>query len=137
MTIEHRPGWLHPIFIDLSGHPVIVIGGGTVAERKIETLIEAGARVSVVSPETTDLIARWAETNRVVLERRPYRTGDLRGFRLAYAATSDAVVNRAVCEEARAEGSATARTEGRTGPRRRAVSDAGVGEVSGPGNDAG
>jgi len=40
-------------------------------------------------------------------------------------------------EEARAEGSATARTEGRTGPRRRAVSDAGVGEVSGPGNDAG
>lgn len=104
MTIEHRPGWLHPIFIDLSGHPVIVIGGGTVAERKIETLIEAGARVSVVSPETTDLIARWAETNRVVLERRPYRTGDLRGFRLAYAATSDAVVNRAVREEARAEG---------------------------------
>lgn len=104
MTAEHRPGWLHPIFIDLSGHPVIVIGGGTVAERKIETLLEAGARVFVVSPETTDQVARWAEANRVILDRRGYRTGDLRGFRLAYAATSDAQVNLAVREEARAEG---------------------------------
>jgi uroporphyrin-III C-methyltransferase/precorrin-2 dehydrogenase/sirohydrochlorin ferrochelatase len=104
MSAEHQPGWLHPIFVDLSGHPVIVIGGGTVAERKIETLIEAGARLTVVSPEVTGLIARLADARRLTLERRQYVSGDLRGFRLAYAATSDPDVNRAVRVEARIEG---------------------------------
>ena len=80
--------WLHPIFIDLTGQPVIVIGGGTVAERKIDTLLEAGASLTVVSPEATPLISRWAEAGRLVLEPRPYQAGDLRGFRVAYAATS-------------------------------------------------
>jgi uroporphyrin-III C-methyltransferase/precorrin-2 dehydrogenase/sirohydrochlorin ferrochelatase len=96
--------WLHPIFIDLTGHPVIVVGGGDVAERKTGTLLEAGAQVTVVSPEATPLLARWALAGRVVLKRRTYRAGDLRGFRLAYAATSDPVVNRAVRVEARVEG---------------------------------
>lgn len=81
-----------------------MIGGGTVAERKIETLIEAGALLTVVSPDVTALIARWAQADRLTLERRQYRAGDLYGFRLAYAATSDADVNRAVREEARVEG---------------------------------
>jgi uroporphyrin-III C-methyltransferase/precorrin-2 dehydrogenase/sirohydrochlorin ferrochelatase len=104
MSGEHQQGWLHPIFIDLTGHPVIVVGGGTVAERKIETLVESGAQVTVVSPEVTGLIARWGEAGRITLHRRAYLSGDLRGFRLAYAATPDQQVNRAVRLEARAEG---------------------------------
>jgi uroporphyrin-III C-methyltransferase / precorrin-2 dehydrogenase / sirohydrochlorin ferrochelatase len=96
--------WLHPIFVDLTGRPVVVIGGGTVAERKVETLLEAGAQVTVVSPEVTPLIARRAEAGRVRVQARPYRAGDLRGFCLAYAATSDPAVNRAVRIEARVEG---------------------------------
>jgi uroporphyrin-III C-methyltransferase / precorrin-2 dehydrogenase / sirohydrochlorin ferrochelatase len=96
--------WLHPIFIDLTGQPVVVVGGGTVAERKIDTLLDAGAQVTVVSPDATPLLTRWAEAGRLVLRPRAYRAGDLRGFRLAYAATSDAAVNRAVRVEARAEG---------------------------------
>jgi uroporphyrin-III C-methyltransferase / precorrin-2 dehydrogenase / sirohydrochlorin ferrochelatase len=104
MTAEHRTGWPHPIFVDLAGQAVVVIGGGTVAERKVEILVEAGARVTVVSPEVTGLLARWADGNRITLERRAYRRGDLRGCRLAYAATSDPGVNRAIQAEARAEG---------------------------------
>jgi uroporphyrin-III C-methyltransferase / precorrin-2 dehydrogenase / sirohydrochlorin ferrochelatase len=96
--------WLHPIFVDLTGQPVIVVGGGGVAERKIGTLLETGARVTVVSPEATPVIARWASAGRLVLKVRPYRTGDLRGFRLAYAATGDPAVNRGVHTEARMEG---------------------------------
>jgi uroporphyrin-III C-methyltransferase/precorrin-2 dehydrogenase/sirohydrochlorin ferrochelatase len=103
MSGEHQRGWLQPIFIDLTGHPVIVVGGGTVAERKVETLIESSARVTVVSPEVTAVIARRAEADRITLWQRPYRTGDLRGFRLAYAATSDPQVNQAVRDEARVE----------------------------------
>jgi uroporphyrin-III C-methyltransferase / precorrin-2 dehydrogenase / sirohydrochlorin ferrochelatase len=96
--------WLHPIFLDLTDQPVIVIGGGEVAERKIAALLEAGARLTVVSPEATDLVRRWGDAGRLALEARVYRPGDLRGFRLAYAATSDPAVNRAVRAEARAEG---------------------------------
>jgi uroporphyrin-III C-methyltransferase / precorrin-2 dehydrogenase / sirohydrochlorin ferrochelatase len=104
MTKEPRGAWLHPIFIDLTGQPVVVIGGGSVAERKIGILAESGARVTVVSPEVTDLVARWSEAGRIAVERRVYRAGDLRGARLAYAATSDTQVNQAVREEARSEG---------------------------------
>jgi uroporphyrin-III C-methyltransferase / precorrin-2 dehydrogenase / sirohydrochlorin ferrochelatase len=96
--------WLHPIFIDLTGHPVLVVGGGAVAERKVETLLEAGAALTVVSPDVTTLLERRAEAGRIALRRRPYAVGDLRGFRLAYAATSDPAVNRAVRAEASAEG---------------------------------
>jgi uroporphyrin-III C-methyltransferase/precorrin-2 dehydrogenase/sirohydrochlorin ferrochelatase len=104
MTEGQRLGWLNPIFVDLTGKKVVVIGGGKVAERKIAALVESGARVTVVSPDITDLVVRWSDTGRVALERRPYRRGDLRGARLAYAATSDPVVNREVRAEADAEG---------------------------------
>jgi uroporphyrin-III C-methyltransferase / precorrin-2 dehydrogenase / sirohydrochlorin ferrochelatase len=100
MTTDARRSWPHPIFMDLGGQPVVVIGGGKVAERKIETLLEAGARITVVSPEATDLIARRAAEGRIGLSLRPYRTGDLQGCRLAYAATSDPEVNQAVRREA-------------------------------------
>jgi uroporphyrin-III C-methyltransferase/precorrin-2 dehydrogenase/sirohydrochlorin ferrochelatase len=104
MTKKKRGAWLHPIFIDLTDQPVVVIGGGSVAERKIGILAESGARVTVVSPEVTDLVARWGGSGRIVVEQRAYRVGDLRGARLAYAATFDPRVNEAVREEARSEG---------------------------------
>jgi uroporphyrin-III C-methyltransferase/precorrin-2 dehydrogenase/sirohydrochlorin ferrochelatase len=104
MTGDARRGWQHPIFVDLTGQPVVVVGGGTVAERKIEILIQSGADVTVVSPEVTDLVARWAGTGRIALERRRYQAGDLAGARLAYAATSDPETNQAIRDEARREG---------------------------------
>jgi uroporphyrin-III C-methyltransferase/precorrin-2 dehydrogenase/sirohydrochlorin ferrochelatase len=104
MSADDRRSWPHPIFLDLSGEPVVVIGGGAVAERKIESLIAAGARVTVVSPEVTDLIATLAAAGSLTLRTRPYRRGDLAGCRLAYAATSASDVNQAVRDEARAEG---------------------------------
>jgi uroporphyrin-III C-methyltransferase/precorrin-2 dehydrogenase/sirohydrochlorin ferrochelatase len=100
MSGDTHRSWPHPIFLDLAGQPVTVIGGGAVAERKIEALVAAGARVTVVSPEVTGTIARRADEGTVAVERRPYRRGDLAGCRLAYAATSDAAVNRAVRDEA-------------------------------------
>jgi precorrin-2 dehydrogenase/sirohydrochlorin ferrochelatase len=104
MTADRRRRWPHPIFLDLDRQPVVIIGGGSVAERKSETLLESGALITVVSPEVTDLIARRAAEGRITLHPRQYRTGDLQGFRLAYAATSDPEVNRAVRHEARDSG---------------------------------
>jgi precorrin-2 dehydrogenase/sirohydrochlorin ferrochelatase len=83
---------------------VVVIGGGEIAERKIEGLLEAGARVTVVSPDVTRRIEAWAAAGAVALERRRYETGDLSDSALAYAATDDEAANRAVGEEAEAKG---------------------------------
>jgi siroheme synthase-like protein len=101
---ETTPSRKHPIFLDLRDRPVVVIGGGRVGERKIEALIEAGAHVTVISPEVTARIRRWAEAGRVRLEQRPYQAGDLRGARVAYVAIGDPEANRAAREEADAEG---------------------------------
>jgi len=104
MSADDHRSWPHPIFLDLDGQPVVVIGGGAVAERKIEALIAASARITVVSPEVTPAIAAWAAEGRLTIALRPYRGGDLAGVRLAYAATSDMAVNQAVRDEARAGG---------------------------------
>jgi uroporphyrin-III C-methyltransferase/precorrin-2 dehydrogenase/sirohydrochlorin ferrochelatase len=104
MSADDHRSWPHPIFLDLSGQPVVVVGGGSVAERKIEALVAASARITVISPEVTPAIEAWAAEGRLSIALRPYRAGDLAGVRLAYAATSDAQVNQAIRDEARAQG---------------------------------
>ncbi len=95
---------VHPLFLHLAGEPVVVVGGGAVAERKVEALVETGARVTVISPDVTGRIRQLADGGAVRVEARSYSPGDLRGARLAYAATDDEEVNRAVRAEADAEG---------------------------------
>jgi precorrin-2 dehydrogenase/sirohydrochlorin ferrochelatase len=85
----------YPLFLDLTGQPVVVIGAGKVAARKIRSLLAAGARVTVISPRASRLpkSVRWL--------RRRYRRGDLAGARLVVAATDDQHVNELVCAEAK------------------------------------
>ncbi len=91
----------YPLFLDLADRPVVVIGAGSVAARKIRTLLAAKARVTVISPESNATIRRLARSQRVRWVRRPYRRGDLRGASLAIAATNDLAVNESVCAEAK------------------------------------
>jgi precorrin-2 dehydrogenase/sirohydrochlorin ferrochelatase len=88
----------YPLFLDLAGQPVVVIGAGNVAARKIRSLLNAGARVTVISPEARRLpkSIRWL--------RRRYRRGDLAGARLVIAATDDLRVNELICAEAKRRG---------------------------------
>ena len=74
----------------------MVVGGGRVAERKIASLLECGARVSVISPEATPAIEEQAARGDIELARRAFDARDLDGARLAIAATNNAEVNRAV-----------------------------------------
>lgn len=94
----------YPLFVDLAGRPVLVVGGGAVAERKVEGLLAAGAAVTVVAPEATEAIARHAGSGRIAWERRGYRAGDVEGRALVFVATDDAAVTLAVAAEARARG---------------------------------
>lgn len=90
----------YPAYLELRGRPCVVIGGGPIAERKVTTLIDAGARVTVVSPAVTALLAALAETHEIVHHAREYHHGDLAGAWLAYAATGDERVHAAVAAEA-------------------------------------
>jgi precorrin-2 dehydrogenase/sirohydrochlorin ferrochelatase len=93
------------MFVDLAGRRCLVVGGGTIATGKARTLVEHGAVVRVVSPEVTPELAGMVAAGDVAEHRaRPYRTDDLDGCLLAFAATDRADVNRAVSEDADARG---------------------------------
>ncbi|MFN8643869.1 MAG: NAD(P)-dependent oxidoreductase [Candidatus Binatia bacterium] len=67
----------YPVFLRLTGEPCVVIGGGEVAERKVESLLVAGARVTVVAPALTPGLSEWVARGEVVHRPRPYQDGDL------------------------------------------------------------
>ena len=95
---------LFPLFVELSGRPCVVLGGGAVAERKVESLLATGALVTVVSPSLTPALTALVSAGRIVHVARGYMPGDLAGASLAFAATDDGVINAAVAEEGRERG---------------------------------
>lgn len=86
---------LFPVFLKLDGRRVVVVGGGPVAASKLQGLLDAGARVTVVAPEVVDDI----RSRGVAIERRPFAPADLDGAWFVVAAATPAV-NRAVAEAA-------------------------------------
>jgi precorrin-2 dehydrogenase / sirohydrochlorin ferrochelatase len=94
----------YPIALVLDGKPCLVVGGGEIADGKLDALLLAGAVVTVVSPEVRPRIAALAAEGQITLHRRPYRTSDLDATYLAIAATDDRPLNARVVTEARAAG---------------------------------
>ncbi len=90
-----------PIFLDVTGLRCMVVGGGEVGARKVEALLEAGADVTVVSPDVTPFIAAMANRGNIAHVNREYKHGDIRGCALVYAATDHPEVHRALTREAR------------------------------------
>jgi uroporphyrin-III C-methyltransferase/precorrin-2 dehydrogenase/sirohydrochlorin ferrochelatase len=85
--------------LDLSGRRVVMVGGGTVAQRRLPRLVGAGALVEVISPETTPSVSAMADVGEIVWHQRRYADGDLADAWYALACTDDADVNAAVCAE--------------------------------------
>lgn len=84
---------------------VIVVGGGAVATRKVQGLLDAGvASVTVIAPQLTAQLETWVAQHRITPIRRPYQPGDLANAQLVVAATDDESVNEAVWREARESG---------------------------------
>lgn len=95
---------LYPAYLDLSGRPVLVVGGGDVAARKVRRLLECGARVTVVSPEISTKLQQMAKNEDLDLLRRAYRSEDMDGRWLVVAATDEEEINRTVSSDAEKEG---------------------------------
>jgi siroheme synthase-like protein len=90
----------YPVFLDLKDRPVLVVGAGKVALRKTRGLLEAGAKVTVVSPECEGEF----EDLGVRLVRRRFRASDLAGIFLVFAATDDRLTNHRIGIAAKGRG---------------------------------
>ncbi|MDU2063197.1 MAG: bifunctional precorrin-2 dehydrogenase/sirohydrochlorin ferrochelatase [Sporomusaceae bacterium] len=92
---------VYPVNLNLKARRCAVIGGGVVAERKVETLLAAEAEVTVFSPTLTNNLSKWAETELLSAYLRAYKPGELADFFLVICATNDATVNRLAAQEAK------------------------------------
>jgi precorrin-2 dehydrogenase/sirohydrochlorin ferrochelatase len=95
---------LFPMFLKLSGRPCLVVGAGTVAESKIESLMVTGARVRVVAPEAIPTVRAWAAAKKIDWQQRRFHLTDLKGMFLVVAATSSTRLHRKIFAEAKRRG---------------------------------
>jgi precorrin-2 dehydrogenase len=91
----------YPIFLDIEERNVVIIGGGNVCARKAETMMNYGARVTIVSPEFTDEIEGWARDGRLQIKRKKYDEADLDGANIVIASTDDQPVNEQIAADCR------------------------------------
>jgi precorrin-2 dehydrogenase/sirohydrochlorin ferrochelatase len=88
----------------VEGRPAVVVGAGSVARRKVEGLLRAGASVTVVAPAACPEIEALATAGGIALRREAYERAHLAGAFLAIAATDDEAVNAQVAQDARSLG---------------------------------
>jgi uroporphyrin-III C-methyltransferase/precorrin-2 dehydrogenase/sirohydrochlorin ferrochelatase len=93
-----------PIFLRLQGQRCLVVGGGEVAARKVNSLIRAKGEVTVVSPELGTELSALAEAGRIGFVCKCFSPADLEGIHLVISATNQRTVNEAVAGAARARG---------------------------------
>ncbi len=95
---------LYPVALRLSDKPVLVVGGGPVAARKVRRLRASGARITLIAPEAVDELAQAAAAGALTWHRRAFETDDVLQQRLVFAATGVAAADEAVAVAARAAG---------------------------------
>jgi uroporphyrin-III C-methyltransferase/precorrin-2 dehydrogenase/sirohydrochlorin ferrochelatase len=94
---------LFPIFVKLAGRNVLVVGAGPVGESKIESLLAARANLTIVAPQATDAVRRWAAEGKLQWRQREFDPSDIDGSALVIAAVPAATA-KAVFEASRARG---------------------------------
>jgi len=90
-----------PLFLDLTDKPVLVVGGGEVASRKVEALLRANARVTVISPVITDYLSKCATTGTLIWVQSQYRESFLKNCIQVWATTDDPELNHKVYIDAK------------------------------------
>lgn len=93
-----------PLFIDLEQKRVLVVGAGTIATRRIQTLLDFGPWLTVAAPEASEAVRQLAEEGRLELLSCSYREELLAGQSLVLAATNDDALNHQIAADCRARG---------------------------------
>jgi uroporphyrin-III C-methyltransferase/precorrin-2 dehydrogenase/sirohydrochlorin ferrochelatase len=91
-----------PLFLDIAGKPVLLVGGGEIAARKFALLAEAGAKVTVVAPRLGDVMSAALARGSIIHLEREFAAADVDGKWLIVAATNDRAVNAAASAAAHA-----------------------------------
>src|SRR5215472_29751 len=91
---------LYPIFLKLENRKVLIVGGGAVAEQKIEAVLRSARDVTVLAPHVSERIQLWADQGHLKHVAAEYSAGMAQGYFLVIAATDSQNINRAVYEEA-------------------------------------
>lgn len=91
----------YPVALNLKGKQALVVGGGKVAERKVNTLLEAGSSAAVISPDLTPGLRHLFKAGKIVWLKKNFHVSDLSSADIIIAATSDMRVNRKVRQWAR------------------------------------
>jgi precorrin-2 dehydrogenase len=94
----------YPIFLDLEGRPVLVVGGGNVAEGKVQGLLAASADVTLVAPQLTETLRGVVAAGQIRHTQREYELDDLNGHAICFVATDDGAINAQVVADCRARG---------------------------------
>jgi precorrin-2 dehydrogenase/sirohydrochlorin ferrochelatase len=94
----------YPVFLELEGKTALVVGGGGVAERKIESLMDCGASIRIVSRELNERVRQLSESENVEFVEGEFDGSHLDGVSLVVAATDDAALNSRVSAVARERG---------------------------------
>jgi len=93
-----------PVSVSMRDRPCLVVGGGPVALRKVESLMDYDSTVTVVAPEVHEKLEYHARTKRITLEKREYRSPEAGEYGVVISATDDPALNRRVYEDARKGG---------------------------------
>ncbi len=94
----------YPLFLDITGKECLVIGGGSIAERKVMMLLKFEAYVTVISPEVTKKLSSLSDSGAIRIRQRKYRRGDLGGAAMIFACTDDRNVNGKIRADAGLKG---------------------------------
>lgn len=94
----------YPVHLDIQNRNCLVVGGGAVGTRKVVTLLNCGANVTVVSPDISEKLRELAGSPGLTLKQRPYQPADLAGMFLVIGATDDETLNRRISRDAEQRG---------------------------------
>ncbi|MBI4677145.1 MAG: bifunctional precorrin-2 dehydrogenase/sirohydrochlorin ferrochelatase [Elusimicrobia bacterium] len=98
------PNTYLPIGFSVKDKRCLVVGGGEVAVRKIETLLDYDCRITVIAPDPAERIERLANAERLTLMKRAYRSPEASKFALVVSASSHRDVNKTVARDCEAAG---------------------------------
>ena len=90
----------YPVNLDIKGRQCLVVGGGRVGSRKVDTLVQCGAVVTVVSAEVSPTVKQLADEKAILLKQRAYRASDVEGMFLVIGATDNETLNRQINADA-------------------------------------
>ena len=90
----------YPVHLDIQNRNCLVVGGGSVGTRKVATLLDCGAKVTVISPVVSQQLRDFALSGLIKLRERSYQSGDLDGMFLVIGATDDEGLNRKISSDA-------------------------------------